>query len=136
MKTQTPIFPPPSPHLYTTSVVFRWQPCLFIFPRIALLPCVMDNAQGYFFSPHSPLFLVLGNPSLSIYSSLRALYPFFFTRTGISVFTTRTLVLNLSRVSTTDIPPPLLSNRCIVPHPLAYLSFSPSYSLVSWVYWW
>jgi len=125
MKTQTPIFPPPSPHLYTTSVVFRWQPCLFIFLRIALLLCVSDNAQGYFFfPPYSPR--VLGswdlNPSLSIYSSLRAFSPFSFTRTGFSVFTTRILVLNLSRVLTTISSPPLLSNRCIFPHPRPAIS--------------
>jgi hypothetical protein len=134
MKTQTPIFPPPSPHLYTTSVVFRWQPCLFIFPRIALLPCVSDNAQAYFFSPpYSPVFLILGT---LIPACVYILLPcFFFTRTGTSVFTTRTLVLNLSRVSTTDIPP--LVQPMHSPHPrptISILILFHQVILVSWVY--
>lgn len=52
----------------------------------------------FFFPLKAPVFLVLGTfipAQVGIYSSLRALPSFSFTRTGISVFTTRTLVLYL-----------------------------------------
>lgn len=96
----------PSSQLYFTSVVLCWRLCLFILP-IASLPCVLGNVQSIPFAPHGPCSWFLGryprwNPLKLVYIFSN---PTFFSLASlflreISLFTIRTLILLLFRVST------------------------------------
>jgi len=137
MKTQTTSFPP-SPHLYSTSVVFRWQPCLFILQLLRFCHVCRTTRRVIFLSPLHPPSLqprVLVswdlNPSVTMYifSPPCSFSSSLHSRGHFSIYDTYPGFISFSCINY-RYPTFFLLNRCIVPHPRPHitpLSFSPSF---------
>lgn len=138
MKTQTPIFPTVTASIHYIGRLSLATLLIYPSPYCASAMCLGQRAGLFFFFRSKPpcswfsgplsqlklvyiLLSVLSLPFPSLAREFQYLrhVPWFY------IF----FCINYRH--------PLLSNRCIVPIlvlPLALLSFSPSYSLVSWVY--
>jgi hypothetical protein len=124
-------------HLYTTSVRPS-SATLLIYPPF-YCPCPIGPGQRAALLHVAPLCrdVILDPAQVSIYSSIRTFSRASSCRQGTLLFTIHSLILFRFLVSTIYRYPVLSRNQCIAPILVllsAFLSFSPSYFLVSCVY--